>query len=70
MKLTKRGRKVVGILFFAYFILALGIVSRIDAQDVCAVFQADNNYQAALDAGCSFDMMYNGEYPYQWEVNN
>jgi exopolysaccharide biosynthesis protein len=69
MKLTKRGQRVVGVAFIAFILTALGVVSGIDAQDICATFQADNDYTAALDAGCSFDMMYNGEYPYQWEAN-
>lgn len=68
MRLTKRGRIVFGTLFIAFFIFALGMAGRFDAMDQCAKFQAYNDYQAALDAGCSFDMMPNGEYPYTWEV--
>lgn len=70
MKLTKRGRIVFGTLFLAFFVFALGLAGRFDAMDQCATFQADNNYAAAIEAGCSLDMLPNGEYPYQWTPEN
>ena len=66
MKLTKRGRIVFGTFFLAFFIFALGLAGRFDAMDQCAKFQANNDYQSALDAGCSFDTLPDGEYPYTW----
>ena len=66
MKLTKRGRIVFGTFFLAFFIFALGLAGRFDAMDQCAKFQANNDYQSALDAGCSFDALPDGEYPYTW----
>lgn len=66
MKLTKRGNTVLGILFVAFLVFALGLAGRFDAMDQCAEFQANNDYQSALDAGCSFDPLPNGEYPYTW----
>jgi len=66
MKLTKRGRIVFSTLFLAFFVFALGLAGRFDAMDQCAKFQASNDYQSALDAGCSFDALPNGEYPYTW----
>ena len=66
MKLTKRGNTVLGILFAAFLVFALGLAGRFDAMDQCAEFQANNDYQSALDAGCSFDPLPNGEYPYTW----
>ena len=69
MKLTKRGQRVATVAFLAFFVFALGIAGRFDAMDQCAKFQANNDYQNALDAGCSFDVMPNGEYPYTWEVS-
>jgi len=69
MKLTNRGYVVVGS-FFAFVLLALSVlIGRYDAMEQCARFQANNDYQSALDAGCSFDILPNGEYPYTWEVN-
>jgi hypothetical protein len=44
----------------------LALAGRFDAMDQCAEFQASNDYQSALDAGCSFDALPNGEYPYTW----
>jgi hypothetical protein len=69
MKLTRRGQRVVGVAFIAFILSALGIVGRFDALDQCAEYQANNDYQSALDTGCSFDMLPNGEYPYTWEVS-
>lgn len=69
MRLTKRGRIVFGTLFVAFLVFALALAGRFDAMDQCAKFQANNGYQSALDAGCSFDPLPNGEYPYQWEPN-
>lgn len=68
MTLTRRGRIVFGTLFLAFFIVTLGLAGRFDAMDQCAEFQANNDYQSALDAGCSFDPLPNGEYPYTWEA--
>lgn len=68
MTLTHRGRVVVATLFVTVFVLLMLAAGRLEAMDQCATFQANNDYQSALDAGCSFDMMPNGEYPYQWEV--
>jgi hypothetical protein len=52
------------------FILAmLFIAGKFEAMDQCAEFQANNDYQNALDAGCSFDVLPNGEYPYTWEAS-
>lgn len=67
--LTARGNKIVAILFTILFFAFIAIIGKVEASDQCATFQADNDYQSALDAGCSFDMLPNGEYPYQWEVN-
>jgi len=69
MKLTKRGNRVASIAFIAFFIGLIALAGRLDAMDQCATFQADNNYSDALDAGCSFDELPNGEYPYTWEAN-
>jgi hypothetical protein len=66
MRLTKRGQRVVGVAFIAFIITALGIVGRFDAIDQCAEYQANNDYTAALDAGCSFDANSEGVYPYTW----
>ena len=68
MTLTRRGRIVFGTLFVAFMVFTLGLAGRFDAMDQCAEFQANNDYQNALAAGCSFDPLPNGEYPYQWEV--
>ena len=67
MTLTKRGRIVFGTLFIAFLVFALGLAGRFDAMDQCAKFQAQNNASAALEAGCSFEPLPNGEYPFQWE---
>jgi hypothetical protein len=69
MKLTKRGNRVVGVAFIAFIMSTLALAGRFDAMDQCAEFAANNNYQAALDAGCSFDALPNGEYPYTWKAN-
>ena len=69
MTLTKRGRIVFGTLFAAFMIFTLGLAGRFDAMDQCAEFASTNNYNAALDAGCSFDPLPNGEYPYTWKAN-
>ena len=63
MRLTTRGKIVAAIGVLA---LMLG-VGYVEASDQCAEFQANNNYVAAHDAGCSFDALPNGEYPYQWQ---
>lgn len=63
MRLTKRGKAVI-------LIAAVGLmlfVGRVESDVECATFQANNDYQNALDAGCSFDALPNGEYPYQWK---
>ena len=70
MKLTKRGERVSIIAFLAFIVIAIAIVGRVDAADQCATFQANNDYQSALEAGCSFDPLTNGEYPYTWEAND
>lgn len=69
MKLTSRGQKVVGLAFILAMLGFMALGGRIDAMDQCATFQADNNYRAAIEAGCSLDMLPNGEYPYTWEAN-
>lgn len=69
MKLTERGYVVVGS-FFAFVLLAITVlIARHDALVECATFQANNDWQTALDAGCSFDQLPNGEYPYTWKAN-
>ena len=68
MTLTKRGNNVVGIVVIAFILGLIALAGRVDAMDQCAEFQANNDYQNALDAGCSFDVLPNGEYPYIWEV--
>ena len=69
MTLTKRGNRVVSILSISLILGTVALAGRFDAIDQCATFQADNNYQDALDAGCSFDALPNGEYPYTWKAN-
>ena len=69
MKLTKRGNRVVSVVFIAFILGLIALAGRVDAMDQCAEFQANNDYQNALDAGCSFDPLPNGEYPYTWEAN-
>jgi hypothetical protein len=69
MKLTKRGRVVVGTAFLTFLVGSLALAGRFDAIDQCAEYQANNDYQSAIDAGCSFDVLPNGEYPYTWEVS-
>jgi hypothetical protein len=69
MTLTKRGNRVVGVAFIAFILSTLALAGRLDAIDQCAEFAANNNYQDALDAGCSFDALPNGEYPYTWKAN-
>jgi len=68
MTLTKRGNNVVGIVVIAFILGLIALAGRVDALDQCAEFAANNNYSDALDAGCSFDVLPNGEYPYTWEV--
>jgi hypothetical protein len=67
MTLTKRGNRVVGTVVIAFIIGMIALAGRVDAMDQCAEFVANNNYSDALDAGCSFDQLPNGEYPYTWE---
>ena len=69
MKLTKRGNNVVGIVVIAFILGLIALAGRVDAMDQCAEFQANNDYQNALDAVCSFDELPNGEYPYTWEAS-
>jgi hypothetical protein len=69
MKLTKRGNRVVSVAFIAFMLSTLALAGRFDALDQCAEFQASNDYLSALDAGCSFDALPNGEYPYTWKAN-
>lgn len=69
MKLTKRGNRVVSVAFIAFILSTLALAGKFDALDQCAEFQANNNYLSALDAGCSFDALPNGEYPYIWKAN-
>jgi hypothetical protein len=66
MTLTKRGNRVVGVGILSIILASMFIAGRFDAMDQCTKFQADNNYTAAIDAGCSLDILPNGEYPYQW----
>ena len=68
MKLTKRGERVVSVAFILFMLGTIFLAGRVDALDQCAEFQANNDYQNALDAGCSFDQLSNGEYPYTWET--
>jgi hypothetical protein len=69
MRLTKRGERVAIVAFLSFMVATMGLVGMMDAQEQCAKFQAANNVQDALDAGCSFDALPNGEYPYTWEAN-
>ena len=69
MRLTKRGQIVFGSLFVAFLVFAIALAGRFDAMDHCAKLQANNDWQSALDAGCSFDPLPNGEYPYTWKAN-
>jgi hypothetical protein len=69
MTLTKRGNRVVGVAFIAFMLTTLALAGRVDALDQCAEYASTNNYNAALDAGCSFDALPNGEYPYTWKAN-
>jgi hypothetical protein len=69
MTLTKRGERVSIVAFLAFMVSVMALVGMMDAQEQCAKFQATNNVQAAIDAGCSFDPLPNGEYPYTWEAN-
>ena len=68
MQLTKRGNRVVSIAFIAFILSTLALAGRFDAMDQCAEFQANNDHQSALVAGCSFDALPNGEYPYTWKA--
>lgn len=67
MKLTKRGEKVVGIASVFAMLSIILIAGRMDADYQCKKFEASNNHIAALEAGCSFDALPNGEYPYTWQ---
>ena len=68
MKLTKRGERVVRVAFILFMLGTIFLAGRVDALDQCAEFQANNDYQNALDAGCPFDILPTGEYPYTWET--
>jgi hypothetical protein len=69
MRLTKRGERVAIVAFLSFMVATMALVGMLDAQEQCAKFQATNNVQSALDAGCSFDALPNGDYPYTWEAN-
>jgi hypothetical protein len=69
MRLTKRGERVAIVAFLSFMVSVMALVGMMDAREQCAKFQATNNYTAALEAGCSFDALPNGEYPYTWEGN-
>lgn len=69
MQLTKRGNRVVTVALVSLVIGSLALAGRFEALDQCAEFEASNDYQSALDAGCSFDPLPNGEYPYTWKAN-
>lgn len=69
MKLTKRGNRVALIALIAFMVSTLALAGRFEALDQCAEFEASNDYQSALVAGCSFDPLPNGEYPYTWKAN-
>lgn len=68
MKLTKRGERVVSVAFILFMLGTIFLAGRVDALDQCAEFQANNDYQNALNAGCKFDILPTGEYPYTWEA--
>lgn len=68
MKLTKRGERVVSVAFILFMLGTIFLAGRVDALDQCAEFQANNDYQNALNAGCKFDQLPTGEYPYTWET--
>ena len=67
MTLTKRGNRVALIALIAFMVSTLALAGRFEALDQCAEFEAKNDHQSALVAGCSFDALPNGEYPYTWE---
>jgi len=69
MQLTKRGNRVVTVALVSLVIGSLALAGRFEALDQCAEFEASNDYQSALVAGCSFDTLPNGEYPYTWKAN-
>jgi hypothetical protein len=69
MTLTKRGQTVAIAAFLLFMVSVMALVGMMDAREQCARFQASNNVQAALDAGCSFDALPNGEYPYTWDTS-
>ena len=52
MKLTKRGERVVSVAFILFMLGTIFLAGRVDAIDQCATFQANNDYQNALSAGC------------------
>ena len=66
VNLTKRGERVAIVALLSFMVAIMGVAGMMDAQEQCAKFQASNNVQAALDAGCSFDALPNGDYPYTW----
>ena len=69
MQLTKRGNRVALIALIAFMVSTLALAGRFEALDQCAEFEANNDHQSALVAGCSFDTLPNGEYPYTWKAN-
>jgi hypothetical protein len=69
MTLTKRGNRIALIALIAFMVSTLALAGRLEALDQCAEFQASNDYTSALEAGCPFDALPNGEYPYTWEAN-
>lgn len=68
MRLTDRGRWVLATFVTIILMAILTLAGRVAADDQCATFQANNDWQRALAANCSFDQLPNGEYPYTWEV--
>ena len=62
MRLTNRGYAVLGIATLAIMLF----VGKVEADVECATFAANNDYKNAHAAGCSFDALPDGEYPYTW----
>ena len=67
MKLTKRGRKVVGIAGLFALVAMMGIAGAIETQDepTCADYQAAQDWELALYNNCPFTDE-NGVYLYTW----